>query len=99
METTKETQAQKDNATSLWQTIGMSIGMIAGFLYPQVGIGLGMLLGIAMGRFALARIPVTTPLAQRVQQRATIILLLAFFIIFIDHWYVPCKHAIANLMN
>lgn len=99
MGTTKETQAQKNNATGLWQTIGMSIGMIVGFLYPQVGLGLGMLLGIAMGRLVLARIPVITPLAQRAQQRSAIILIIAFLIIFIDHWYVPCKHAIANLMN
>ena len=45
METLNETQTQNKNATSLWQTIGMYIGMMVGFLYPQIGLGLGMLLG------------------------------------------------------
>ncbi len=43
METLNETQTQNKNATSLWQTIGMYIGMMVGFLYPQIGLGLGML--------------------------------------------------------
>ena len=40
METLNETQTQNKNATSLWQTIGMYIGMMVGFLYPQIGLGL-----------------------------------------------------------
>ncbi len=99
METLNETQTQNKNATSLWQTIGMYIGMMVGFLYPQIGLGLGMLLGIALGRLVLTKIPVNTPLAQRAQQKSTIILILAFLILFMNHWYVPCKHAIAHLMN
>lgn len=99
METIKETQTQKDNVTSRWQTIGMCIGMIIGFLYPKIGIALGMLMGMALGRLALIKIPLNTPLAQRAQQKSVIILFLALFILFINHWYVPCKHAIANLMN
>lgn len=95
METLNETQTQNKNATSLWQTIGMMVG----FLYPQIGLGLGMLLGIALGRLVLTKIPVNTPLAQRAQQKSTIILILAFLILFMNHWYVPCKHAIAHLMN
>ena len=95
METLNETQTQNKNATSLWQTIGMLVG----FLYPQIGLGLGMLLGIALGRLVLTKIPVNTPLAQRAQQKSTIILILAFLILFMNHWYVPCKHAIAHLMN
>lgn len=99
METLNETQTQNKNATSLWQTIGMYIGMMVGFLYPQIGLGLGMLLGIALGRLVLTKIPVNTPLAQRAQQKSAIILILAFLILFMNHWYVPCKHAIAHLMN
>lgn len=95
METLNETQTQNKNATSLWQTIGMYIGMMVGFLYPQIGLGLGMLLG----RLVLTKIPVNTPLAQRAQQKSAIILILAFLILFMNHWYVPCKHAIAHLMN
>ena len=98
METLNETQTQNKNATSLWQTIGMYIGMMVGFLYPQIGLGLGMLLGIALGRLVLTKIPVNT-LAQRAQQKSAIILILAFLILFMNHWYVPCKHAIAHLMN
>ena len=41
METLNETQTQNKNATSLWQTIGMYIGMMVGFLYPQIGLGFG----------------------------------------------------------
>ena len=67
METLNETQTQNKNAISLWQTIGMYIGMMVGFLYPQIG--------------------------------SAIILILAFLILFMNHWYVPCKHAIAHLMN
>ena len=99
VETLNETQTQNKNATSLWQTIGMYIGMMVGFLYPQIGLGLGMLLGIALGRLVLTKIPVNTPLAQRAQQKSAIILILAFLILFMNHWYVPCKHAIAHLMN
>lgn len=95
METLNETQTKNKNATSLWQTIGMYIGMMVGFLYPQIGLGLGMLLG----RLVLSKIPVNTPLAQRAQQKSAIILILAFLILFMNHWYVPCKHAIAHLMN
>lgn len=91
METLNETQTQNKNATSLWQTIGMYIGMMVGFLYPQIGLGLGMLLGIALGRLVLTKIPVNTPLAQRAQQKSAIILILAFLILFMNHWYVPCK--------
>ena len=80
METLNETQTQNKNATSLWQTIGMYIG-------------------IALGRLVLTKIPVNTPLAQRAQQKSAIILILAFLILFMNHWYVPCKHAIAHLMN
>lgn len=97
METLNETQTQKKNATSLWQAIGMYIGMIIVFLYSQTG--LGMLVGIALGRLILDKIPVNTPLAQRAQQKSAIILILAFLILFMNHWYVPCKHAIAHLMN
>ena len=75
------------------------IGMMVGFLYPQRGLGVGMLLGIALGRLVLTKIPVNTPLAQRAQQKSAIILILAFLILFMNHWYVPCKHAIAHLMN
>ena len=99
METLTETQTQNKNATSLWQTIGMYIGTMVGFLYPQIGLGLGMLLGIALGRLVLTKIPVNTPLAQRAQQKSAIILILTFLILFMNHWYVPCKHAIAHLMN
>ena len=95
METLNETQTKNKNATSLWQNIGMMVG----FLYPQIGLGLGMLLGIALGRLVLTKIPVNTPLAQRAQQKSAIILILAFLILFMNHWYVPCKHAIAHLMN
>ena len=91
METLNETQTQNKNATSLWQTIGMYIGMMVGFLYPQIGLGLGMLLGIALGRLVLTKIPVNTPLAQRAQQKSAIILILAFLILFMNHWYVPTK--------
>ena len=85
METLNETQTQNKNATSLWHTIGMYIGMMVGFLYPV--------------RLFLTKIPVNTPLAQRAQQKSAIILILAFLILFMNHWYVPCKHAIAHLMN
>ena len=91
METLNETQTKNKNATSLWQTIGMYIGMMVGFLYPQIGL--------ALGRLVLSKIPVNTPLAQRAQQKSAIILILAFLILFMNHWYVPCKHAIAHLMN
>lgn len=100
METLNETQTQNKNATSLWQTIGMYIGMMVGFLYPQIGLGLGMLLGIALGRLVLTKIPVNTPLAQKsTTKKAQLSLFLAFLILFMNHWYVPCKHAIAHLMN
>ena len=99
METLNETQTQNKNATSLWQTIGMYIGMMVGFLYPQIGLGLGMLMGIVFGKLILVKIPLNTPLAQRAQQKSEIIFLLILFILFIEHWYVPCKQAIANLIN
>ena len=94
-----EAQTQKNSITNRWQTIGVCIGMIIGFVYPSIGLALGMLLGIALGRLVLTKIPVNTPLAQRAQQKSAIILILAFLILFMNHWYVPCKHAIAHLMN
>lgn len=99
METIKETQTQMNKVSGRWQIIGMCIGLMIGFLYPQVGLGVGMILGIALGRLALAKIPLHSPLAQRAQKRASIIAILAFFILFINHWYGPFKYAIANLMN
>ncbi|WP_455665992.1 hypothetical protein [Phocaeicola sp.] len=98
MEAIKETQAQRD-INSRWQTIGLCIGMIAGFCIPKIGLGLGMLLGIALGRLILARIPITTPIALRAQKRSAILFLIVCVLIFMDHWYVPLKHAIANFIN
>ena len=87
-----EAQTQKNSITNRWQTIGVCIGMIIGFVYPSIGLALGMLMGIVFGKLILVKIPLNTPLAQRAQ-------LLILFILFIEHWYVPCKQAIANLIN
>lgn len=62
-------------------------------------LALGMLMGIVFGKLILVKIPLNTPLAQRAQQKSEIIFLLILFILFIEHWYVPCKQAIANLIN
>ena len=90
-----EAQTQKNSITNRWQTIGVCIGMIIGFVYPSIGLALGMLMGIVFGKLILVKIP----LAQRAQQKSEIIFLLILFILFIEHWYVPCKQAIANLIN
>ena len=87
-----EAQTQKNSITNRWQTIGVCIGMI-------IGLALGMLMGIVFGKLILVKIPLNTPLAQRAQQKSEIIFLLILFILFIEHWYVPCKQAIANLIN
>ena len=72
---------------------------VIGFVYPSIGLALGMLMGIVFGKLILVKIPLNTPLAQRAQQKSEIIFLLILFILFIEHWYVPCKQAIANLIN
>ena len=87
-----EAQTQKNSITNRWQTIGVCTGMI-------IGLALGMLMGIVFGKLILVEIPLNTPLAQRAQQKSEIIFLLILFILFIEHWYVPCKQAIANLIN
>ena len=94
-----EAQTQKNSITNRWQTIGVCTGMIIGFVYPSIGLALGMLMGIVFGKLSLVEIPLNTPLAQRAQQKSEIIFLLILFILFIEHWYVPCKQAIANLIN
>lgn len=99
METLNETQTQNKNATSLWQTIGMYIGMMVGFLYPQIGLGLGMLLGNSFGKTGPDQDSCQHPTGPKSTTKSTIILILAFLILFMNHWYVPCKHAIAHLMN
>ena len=86
-----EAQTQKNSITNRWQTIGVCIGMIIGFVYPSIGL--------VFGKLILVKIPLNTPLAQRAQQKSEIIFLLILFILFIEHWYVPCKQAIANLIN
>ena len=94
-----EAQTQKNSITNRWQTIGVCIGMIIGFVYPSIGLALGMLMGIVFGKLILVKIPLNTPLAQRAQQKSEIIFLLILFILFIEHWYVPCAVGIANLIN
>ena len=99
METLNETQTQNKNATSLWQTIGMYIGMMVGFLYPQIGLGLGMLFGNSFGKTGPDQDSCQHPTGPKSTTKSAIILILAFLILFMNHWYVPCKHAIAHLMN
>lgn len=94
-----ETETQTCSITNRWQTIGICMGMIIGFVYPSIGLALGMLMGIVFGRLILTKIPLNTPLAQRAQQKSEIIFLLILLIQFIDHWYITCKQAIANLIN
>ena len=38
-----EAQTQKNSITNRWQTIGVCTGMIIGFVYPSIGLALGML--------------------------------------------------------
>jgi hypothetical protein len=103
METLNETQTQNKNATSLWQTIGMYIGMMVGFLYPQIGLGLGMLLGIAplpVNANAIGRInspiPVTSCI-KSVSSYTSILqstkkdIFLSFFDIFFSFFFCSIK--------
>ena len=55
------------------------IGMIIGFVYPSIGLALGMLMGISFWELILVKIPLNTPLAQRAQQKSEIIFLLILF--------------------
>ena len=43
-----EAQTQKNSITNRWQTIGVCTGMIIGFVYPSIGLALGMLMGIVL---------------------------------------------------
>ena len=68
-----EAQTQKNSITNRWQTIGVCTGMIIGFVYPSIGLALGMLMGIVFGKLILVEIPLNTPLAQRAQQKLSLI--------------------------
>lgn len=76
---------------------GLSIGIIIGFRYSE--IGLGMILGIVLGRQTLTKIPLYNPLLIKIQKIAAGTLLTLLIFLFTDHWYVLLKHVIANLIN
>ena len=70
-----EAQTQKNSDNQPMANHQVCIGMIIGFVYPSIGLALGMLMGIVFGKLILVKIPLNTPLAQRAQQKSEIIFL------------------------
>ena len=80
-----EAQTQKNSITNRWQTIGVCIGMIIGFVYPSIGLAMGMLLGVGIVKFVLVKIPLNSHRAQSEQEKSEIIILLIYSVLLIKH--------------